>query len=303
MTTVQIVGIAVAAAVVLILIIILVALRHRESKEASDKPAPTKARGSFLDDAPQDTFAGLGRAEQPVEDVTIDPGAGSDLWPASSLLAPTRRGQEADPAPDAAEGTRGGLGLDWGPPSTTPEVAPWAAAPGPTRPSAAAEPSAPTVPSAPSEPTAPAEPAASTDDGETTEDLGTPPAAEPATQRNITESGTPAGAREPARPAEGGSAAAQAAPESGPRIRRVPLSDIIVTTSDKVVDLADPEVRKMLTDLVKFEIDQATSYQLQGQVLDAVLQLTEAEKISKALGMRDAADAIHKMVQDLKGHV
>jgi len=287
MTTVQIVGIAVAAAVVLILIIVLVALRHREPKAAADKPAPAKARGSFLDDAPQDTLAGLGRAEHPVEDITIDPGAGDDLWPRSDLLAPTRRGQEtAAPGPDAANGSRGGLGLDWGPPSTTPDLAPWAAPP------------------ASSKSSAPSEPPASADDGETTGDLSRPPApAQPVAVSNATGSRTPAGDRDPAPAAESGPAAATAAPESGPRARRVPLSDIIVTTSDKVVDLTDPEVRRMLTDLVKFEIDQATHYQLQGQVLDAVLQLTEAEKISKALGMHEAADAIHKMVQDLKGHV
>ena len=40
----------------------------------------------------------------------------------------------------------------------------------------------------------------------------------------------------------------------------VPLSDIIVTTSSKMVDLADPDVRRMLTELVTFEIDQASEF-------------------------------------------
>ena len=80
----------------------------------------------------------------------------------------------------------------------------------------------------------------------------------------------------------------------------MPLSDIIVTTSDKLVDLDDPEVRRMLTDLVTFEIDQATQYRQQGQTIDAVLQLTEAEKICKALGMHDTAQRIRRMMDDLK---
>ena len=81
----------------------------------------------------------------------------------------------------------------------------------------------------------------------------------------------------------------------------MPLSDIIVTTSSKMVDLQDPEVRRMLTDLVKYEIDQATHYRQQGQTIDAVLQLTEAEKISRALDMRESAAAIREMMEDLQG--
>ena len=92
---------------------------------------------------------------------------------------------------------------------------------------------------------------------------------------------------------------AAALPPEGAAARRVPLSDIIVTTSDKVVDLGDAEVRRMLTDLVTFEIDQATLYRQQGQSIDAVLQLTEAEKICKALGMADTAERIRAMMDEL----
>jgi hypothetical protein len=67
-----------------------------------------------------------------------------------------------------------------------------------------------------------------------------------------------------------------------------------------MVDVHDPEVRRMLTDLVKFEIDQATQFSRDGQTIDAVLQLTEAEKISRALGMDDAARHIHQMMQDIQ---
>ena len=79
------------------------------------------------------------------------------------------------------------------------------------------------------------------------------------------------------------------------------LSDIIVTTSSKMVDLQDPEVRRMLTDLVKFEIDQARQFRAEGQTIDAILQLTEAEKISRALGMQESAQAIRDMMEGVRG--
>lgn len=82
--------------------------------------------------------------------------------------------------------------------------------------------------------------------------------------------------------------------------RLVPLSSIIVTTSTKMVDLDDPEIRRMLTDLVTFEIDQATQFREQGQNLDAVLQLTEAEKICRALGREDTAREIRRMMRGLQ---
>jgi hypothetical protein len=245
MTTVQIVGIVVAAAIVLLLIIALLVTRRRAS--AGEESPVVPAHASFLDDAPQDTLATLGRAEQPMEDITIDPGAHRQERPA---------GQATAPAP-LMEPASSGLGLDWGPSSDT---------------FAADETTMPTAPT---------------------------PLHDP-----ITESGASADEPVPARPAEGGSAAAQeAAPESGAGARMVPLSDIIVTTSHKMVDLKDPEVRRMLTDLVKDEIDQATHYRQQGQTIDAVLQLTEAEKISRALDMHESAAAIRTMMADLQGQV
>ncbi len=107
---------------------------------------------------------------------------------------------------------------------------------------------------------------------------------------------------QPARPAEGEPGAGDAAaPESGSGDLLVPLSDIIVTTSNKMVDLQDPEVRRMLTELVTFEIDQAAEFRRQGQSIDAVLQLTEAEKVSRALGMKESAQRIREMVQEVRG--
>jgi len=235
MTTVQIVGIAVAAAVVVLLIVALLVTRRRG---AADEAPAAKSGASFLDSAPQDTLAGLGKVEQPVEDITLDPEATRALLDASpeAVAAASAAG---DLEPD------GPLSLDWGPSPHEPGPAAPEAAP------AAASEAAPEAGSA-AAPVAPA------------------PAAPPA-------------------PTGGG--------------RKVPLSDIIVTTSSKVVDLDDPEVRLMLTDLVKFEIDQATRFREQGQDIDAVLQLTEAEKISRALGMQESAAAIRRMMEDLKRQV
>jgi hypothetical protein len=255
MTTVQIVGIVVAAAIVLLLIIALLVTRRRGS--ASDEPLESAAHGSFLDDAPQDTLSTLGKAEQPMEDITVDPGVDRQGRPADDGDAPA-----TPPSAAAQEPAGGGLGLDWGPLGAAPA------------------------------------------DDETTGELqaAPSPAAVGTSHSLITESGRPADEPVPARPAEGGSAASEeAASESDAGGRRVPLSDIIVTTSSKIVDLQDPEVRRMLTDLVKYEVDQATHYREQGQTIDAVLQLTEAEKISRALEMRESAAAIHEMMEDLQG--
>ena len=113
MTTVQIIGIAVAAARG-------APAHHRAHRHAAargrgraaDEPRSAPATLSFLDEAPQDTFAKLGKAEQPVEDITIDP--------ALERAAAARRGRFRGPgrkraAAAAAGGQPGGLGLDWGP--------------------------------------------------------------------------------------------------------------------------------------------------------------------------------------------
>ena len=241
MTTVQIVGIAVAAAIVLLLIIALLVTRRRG--HASEAPAAVMSHASFLDDAPQDTLSTLGKAEQPMEDITIDPGVHRQSRPADENAGP------ATPLTTGAEEREhDALGLDWGASGDTLAAG-----------TAAAEAGSVASPAA---------------------------AAEPA--RHV-------------RPAGGVPAAAvEAVSASG---RGVPLSDIIVTTSHKMVDLRDPEVRRMLTDLVKYEIDQATFYRQQGQTIDAVLQLTEAEKISRALEMRESATAIRKMLADLQRQV
>jgi hypothetical protein len=79
-----------------------------------------------------------------------------------------------------------------------------------------------------------------------------------------------------------------------------PLSDIIVTTNRQEVDLTDPETRALLEELVSDEIALAEVYKQQGQTLDAILQLTEAEKACAALGMDDQAERIRTMMTELQ---
>ena len=79
------------------------------------------------------------------------------------------------------------------------------------------------------------------------------------------------------------------------------LSDIIVTSGSDEVDLADPDVRELLTQLVDDEIALARTCQAQGQALDAILQLTEAEKASAALGLDDRLATVKALLADLQG--
>ena len=276
MTTVQIIGVSVAGAAVLLLIVALIVTRRRSRDD--DEQYEARPESSFLDQAPQDTFSVLGKPEQDVEDITIDP-AYERALEAEQAAAAARAQQARQPQP-------GGLGLDWGPDLSVRGL----------------EPEPLTAPSW-------------GDDPETTGELrgerrvlgrgksqstqrGGPLAEEAPTTQD--ESEDRAATPEPARPAEGGPAAGEAAPESGPESRLVPLSDIIVTTSGKMVDLQDPEVRRMLTELVTFEIDQAADFRRRGQTIDAVLQLTEAEKVSRALGMTESAERIRAMMAEIR---
>ena len=283
MTTVQIIGVSVAGAAVLLLIIALIVTRRRGKDDDQDETRPQQ---SFLDQAPQDTFSVLGKPEQDVEDITIDPAYKRAL--AAEQAAAAARAQETrQPQP-------GGLGLDWGPDLSVrglerePLAAPsWGDDPettGELRADAAEmtgelRPDVDTLGELP--------PAVEADEAET------PPSPEGMSEDQ-------AAPPEPARPAEGGPAAGEAAPESGSESRLVPLSDIIVTTSGKMVDLQDPDVRRMLTELVTFEIDQAADFRRRGQTIDAVLQLTEAEKVSRALGMTESAKRIRAMMEEIR---
>jgi len=225
MTTLHFIGIAVAVLAGLLFVAALVVTRKR-----GDETPPTDAQdpGSFLDQAPQDTFSTLGRPDLPVEDVTLDP----------ALERATAERHNADAA--AADGQRpqpGGLGLEWGP------------------------------------------------------DLSV---------RTLDHDAVPRGAGDPLAAGEEPAAGAAAAERPGSEGRLVPLSDIIVTTNTKLIDLDDPEVRRMLTELVTFEIDQAAELRRRGQTVDALLQLAGAEKISRALGMTESARRIRAMTEQIR---
>jgi hypothetical protein len=225
MTTVQIIAVSAAGAAALLLVIALLVARRRRD----DNGGEARANSSFLDEAPQDTFSVLGKAEQPVEDITLDP----------ALERAAASGQaSASPAPEAHQ-PPGGLGLEWEPDLRVRDLPP-----------------------------------------------------EP-----------PAGDRErrPGCETEAGGGPLQEAEEAaGRESRLVPLSDIIVTTSGKLVDLQDPDVRRMLIELVTLEIDQAADFRRQGQTIDAVLQLTEADKVARALGMTETAAQIQAMMEELR---
>ena len=142
--------------------------------------------------------------------------------------------------------------------------------------------------------------------GSQTEDAALPGAESAAPAEAVEESATTGElevADEPASAAGESAEAETAPPNEVPPAREsklVPLSDIIVTTSNKMVDITDPEVRRMLRDLIKYEIDQAAQFKEQGQNIDAALQLTEAVKICEALDMSSQARLIRAMMKELQ---
>ena len=252
---------------------------------ASRRRTRARARPPSSTRRPQDTFSGLGKAEHPVEDITLDPAleraAAARREAATTQAAPATEAAaqvDAEPAQRDRQPQPGGLGLDWGPDLSVRTTGFDA---GPPEPRAAGD----------DEITGELRP----DDAAAIQAQHAPPAPEG-------KSDGQAAATQPARPAEGGSAAGEvAAEESGSGGHLVALSEIIVTTSSKKVDLEDPDVRRMLTDLVTFEIDQAAEFRRQGQSIDAILQLTEAEKVSRALGMTESARRIRAMMEEIRG--
>ena len=79
------------------------------------------------------------------------------------------------------------------------------------------------------------------------------------------------------------------------------LSEIIVTTGDGEVDLADPAVHGLLVQLVDDEIELAKACRDQEQTLDAILQLTEAERVCEALSLDDQLAEVKTLLAELQG--
>jgi hypothetical protein len=155
----------------------------------------------------------------------------------------------------------------------------------------------PAVAAAVAEAAAQAEPAAAETPEETTAEIPPEqPTESPAAPQTFEAAAETA---PPVEPSAGSAAAAEEEAAAAPA-RMVRLSDIIVTTNQQQVDLADSEVRRMLKDLMQDEIDLAAQYRELGQNNDAVLQLTEAQSICNALDMTSHAKLIQQMIKELQ---
>jgi hypothetical protein len=291
MSTVQIMGIAIAVVIVIALVVSLLLTRGKGAGRGADAAPPIDVRdtSSFFDEKPRDELEKLagGRPEPaPVAPVaapvlaaapivlaaapivpTDAPDAqplGADT-PAQSGGGPTDEARGAGPADVADAGSVDGRGLWW---------------PGQD---AAEEPAG-----APDLRWPLAEPAATVVlESAATEDLASPPG---------TSDPVAAQAEVPA----AGDAGEEAAPPAQSGARLVALADIIVTTNRQVVDLDDSDVRRMLRDLMNYEISMAEQYHKLGQDLDAALQLQEALRISDALDLLSHGKLIREMLKALQ---
>ena len=80
------------------------------------------------------------------------------------------------------------------------------------------------------------------------------------------------------------------------------LSDIIVTTGDGEVDLSDSGgARACSPSSSSDEIELAKACRDQAQTLDAILQLTEAEKICEALGLDEQLAEVRALLAGAAG--
>jgi hypothetical protein len=110
----------------------------------------------------------------------------------------------------------------------------------------------------------------------------------------------PAPAAPPTAPPEAAGTSPSGATPAAPATAGAPLSDVIVTSDHDAVDLHDPEVRAMLAELMQDEIELACAQRDAGQTLDAILQLTEAEKIAAALARDDRLAEIRALLAELQ---
>ena len=88
-------------------------------------------------------------------------------------------------------------------------------------------------------------------------------------------------------------------PAAGGEPSLVSLSSVLSTTNEQQIDVNDPDVRRMLRELVRSELELAQQYKKLGQDVDAILQLTEAERICTVLGMTSHSRLIREMLKEL----
>ena len=278
-------GVGIAALIVVVLLIIVL-VRHRGEDEQPVSAAPT------------------GQAARPAPAPWTPAAAPPPVTPAPAPPAGRTAGAPGAPTPAPA-------------PGIVAAAAPAAAAtttPAPPSGSFLDEPLArdfeglgkPSVPPAPPAPAGPfpvdpfgshedifppQEPAAATAQVAPALTVETVPAPEPAA--------APVSADAAAPPQPAASAVAgQATPP--PAATPASLSDVIVTNSHEEVDLADPDVRALLVSLVDDEIELAKVCRAQGQTLDAIIQLTEAEKTCTALGLDDTLTQVRALLAELQ---
>lgn len=290
-STTQLIIAAAVLAVLILIVVLIVVWRHRV---AARREAP-----SFFDEAPTDTFSSLGRADQlrfgdhnllePEEEFEQAP----DVPPRQVAPPPSvtqhppvaSAGPSAPAAPPGQQPAPLNTGFNWdetpAPPLAVPPQVAAAAQPAAR---AAAQPAA--AKPAAAQPAVPARPAAQVR-----------PAAVPPAQ-----SATPAQAKpaSPAtRPAAGSAPARAATPVELWAGKLVPLNQLVNTPSDELVDLSDPEVRKMLMDFVTLKIERALELRRSGQIAEAVTKLAQAEKITRTLGLDEATQHVHGMIAEL----
>ena len=288
MTNIQIFGIAVAVVILVVLVIVLIVTRGKST--VADQPsrppvigeqAASTTGGSFLDEAPRDEFAKLGKPtvapSEPAANQVAEQAIATEVA-ATAETAPESEPPKSEPlSSEAAQTEAAQTEAAQTQAAATVEVTPKVAHDEATS-ASLAEPST----------TAPA--------------LAEPSTTGPA----LAEPSTTAPAADQALAAEQQPVASVETEEPNSRettsdSKGVPLSDVIVTTNQQKVDLEDPEVRRLLKDLVEYEIQLAQQYKGQGQTLDAILQLTEAEKACNALGLTSKARLIRAMIKELNG--
>jgi hypothetical protein len=325
-------GVGVAALIVAALLIVVL-IRHRGEDERLMSSTPAKP--ADLQTGPPPGWSGLAAATAPPALAAGAPAAPAATPPAPApfAAAPLEAPRAAMPpaaAPPAAAPLEPPLAAT---PlaATPPTAAPLAAAPAAgsfldeplsrgfeglgkrTEPEAAASPSGPfpvdpfgshddIFPPAEAPPVGQA-PAAETPEGPI---VAAPASAAPVDQAPVADEpvveAPPAEAAPAAPPVSETAPAAppaDAAP-AAPPAEAAPLSDVIVTSGDGQVDLADPDVRALLVSLVDDEIALAKAYRSQGQTLDAILQLTEAEKACMALGLDDTLGEVKALLGELQ---
>ena len=74
-----------------------------------------------------------------------------------------------------------------------------------------------------------------------------------------------------------------------------------MTSGSEEVDLADPDVRDAAHPAGRRRDRPGPRLPGQGQALDAILQLTEAEKTSTALGLDDRLATVKALLAELQG--